>query len=278
MTQGVIYDFGMNNGDDVEYYLLKGGRVVGVEANRNLCEFVERRFADAIADGRLVVLNVALATEESDVSFYLHRTYHVLSQLGRPEDSEIDEFEEIRIASRTPAGIVAEFGKPSYIKIDVEHFDFEVLQNLFGAGIFPPEISAESHSAKIFAALVANGYTSFSLVEGESVPRLYGQTIISTPDGDRPFAFKEHSAGPFGEDIRTPWEDADTFFYTLATARLGWKDIHASRTIPHSPPPSRKEIVARQAIGVVRTLWVALKRVALRGWRRAGFRRNNAPC
>ena len=40
----VIYDFGMNNGDDVAYYLKKDVRIVGVEANKALCDQVCRRF------------------------------------------------------------------------------------------------------------------------------------------------------------------------------------------------------------------------------------------
>jgi hypothetical protein len=82
----VIYDFGMNNGDDVEYYLLKAQRVVAVEANSALCEEATRRFSSAIADGRLTILNVALSDQETGepVTFYLHRQHHVLSQLPRP--------------------------------------------------------------------------------------------------------------------------------------------------------------------------------------------------
>lgn len=40
MFESVIYDFGMNNGDDTEYYLLKGANVVGVDANLALCDEV----------------------------------------------------------------------------------------------------------------------------------------------------------------------------------------------------------------------------------------------
>lgn len=227
MSQSVIYDFGMNNGDDVEYYLLKGARVVGVEANRSLCELVEQRFRDEIEIGRLTVLNVALAEQESSgpIPFYLHKTNHVLSQLPRPAESDLQNFDEVKVACRTPASIIREFGQPVYIKIDVEHFDLAVLENLFAAGIFPPEISAESHSADIFACLVSNGYKSFSLVDGPSVAKRYARAVITTPEGRKSFAFKEHSAGPFGEDIATPWEDTDTFLYTLAAAGLGWKDI-----------------------------------------------------
>lgn len=226
MTQGVIYDFGMNNGDDVEYYLLKSDKAVGVEANRSLCELVERRFPKEIETDRLTVLYVALAEDDTrgTIPFYLHKTNHVLSQLPRPAADQLENFEMVEVACRTPASIVREFGEPSYIKIDVEHFDLAVLENLFDGGIFPPEVSAESHSADIFACLVANGYTSFNLVDGASVAMRYGRATVATAEGPRTFGFKAHSAGPFGEDILTPWEDADTFLYTLATAGLGWKD------------------------------------------------------
>lgn len=261
MGDGIIYDFGMNNGDDVEYYLLKGARVVGVEANLSLCDMVERRFADAIASGRFVVLNVALSDQESGrpVRFYLHKTNHVLSQLPRPSDDQLQNFDEVEVRCRTPAGIVREFGQPAYIKIDVEHFDLVVLNNLFAAGIFPPEISAESHSADIFACLVANGYSSFNLVDGPTVARRYGHATISTPQGRREFRFKKHSAGPFGEDILTPWEDANTFLHTLAIAGLGWKDIHASRVIPPQLPASHQQILTRQAVGVAKKVIAGLK-------------------
>jgi FkbM family methyltransferase len=261
MNQSVIYDFGMNNGDDVEYYLLKGDRAVGVEANRSLCELVEERFRKEIDDGRLVILNVALADSESagPVAFYLHKTNHVLSQLPRPAEQDLHNFEEVEVAARTPASIVREFGEPSYIKIDVEHFDLAVLKNLFGAGIFPPEISAESHSVDVFACLVANGYTSFNLVDGLTVGKCYGSASIATTAGPSQFRFQEHSAGPFGEDIRTPWEDANTFLYTLAAAGLGWKDIHASRVIPPRPVASHREILRRQAAAVARKIGAGLK-------------------
>lgn len=267
MNQGVIYDFGMNNGDDVEYYLLKAARVVGVDANRSLCELVERRFAESIEEGRLCVLNLALSAEEPDgpIPFYLHKTNHVLSQLPKPDDRELRNFTEVEVSCRTPAAIVREFGEPSYIKIDVERLDLAVLNNLFAAGIFPPEISAEAHSADIFACLVANGYCSFNLVDGRTVGKRYGHAKISTPQGRKEFEFKQHSAGPFGEDILTPWEDADTFLYTLANAGLGWKDIHASRVIPPGPAPSHKLILARQARAVARKAATGLRRRVLLG-------------
>ena len=53
MEEKVICDFGMNNGDNLPYYLLKAEKVVEVEANPKLCSLVEERFANHIRDGRL---------------------------------------------------------------------------------------------------------------------------------------------------------------------------------------------------------------------------------
>ena len=227
----VIYDFGMNNGDDVEYYLLKSHRVVAVEANASLCELASKRFAHEIGFGRLKLVNVALSDHASadPLPFYIHKANHVLSQLPEPEESIRDEFEQVMVPCRTPSSIVREFGPPTYIKVDIEHYDLNVLRELFAAGIRPPEISAESHSVGVFACLVENGYERFSLVDGHTVPQVYNNTMIHIGSGKRRFAFKEHSAGPFGQDIKTPWQDADSFLTTLARAGLGWKDIHATR-------------------------------------------------
>ena len=225
----VIYDFGMNNGDDVEYYLLKSHRVVAVEANASLCDLASKRFSREISMGRLKILNVALSDRESaaPLPFYIHKTNHVLSQLPEPDPSIRDEFERVMVPCRTPSSIVQEYGPPLYIKIDIEHYDLNVLRELFAAGIRPPEISAESHSIGIFACLVENGYLQFALVDGATVHQVYAHRGIYIGQGRRRFSFREHSAGPFGQDIKSPWEDADSFFHTLAAAGLGWKDIHA---------------------------------------------------
>ena len=86
VPDGVIYDFGMNNGDDAEYYLLKGSKVVGVDANPALCRQVEQRFAAEIGEGRLVVLNCALPRGEAGATdFFIHKENDVLSQLPVPD-------------------------------------------------------------------------------------------------------------------------------------------------------------------------------------------------
>jgi FkbM family methyltransferase len=238
-----IYDFGMYNGDDTEYYLRKGFNVVGIEANPWLCDQCEKRFAASIAAGRLRILNVALS-DESDVSpvtFYVHRKNAVLSQVLRPDEKSLPEFQEVKVAQMRASEIVHTHGVPHYIKIDLEGSDPIVLRDLLEAGIAPEFISAEVHSTTVFALLVAHGYDSFNLVDGSSVHEIYRAARIMTPDGEVDYSFAKHSAGPFGEDIASPWWDSNSFLYVLASERLGWKDIHASNVIrPNGHDPALK--------------------------------------
>jgi len=59
-TPDLIFDVGMNNGDDAAFYLECGFRVVAVEANEAFCGQVAARFPEAVRDGRLVIQNVAV--------------------------------------------------------------------------------------------------------------------------------------------------------------------------------------------------------------------------
>ena len=261
----VIYDFGMNNGDDVEYYLKKGMKVVGVEANPSLCQDCGERFGSEIESGRLVVLNVALSARSSPdpLTFYVHRTNHVLSQVGEPEPAQRHEFDAIKVSQRRASDIIREYGKPHYVKIDVEHMDQIVLRDLFTSGIFPDFLSSEAHSIEVFALLVAYGYSAFKLVDGPLVSEQYRQAKIATPQGYVTHAFKRHSAGPYGEDIASSWRDPDSFFLVLASEGLGWKDIHAtrlSRPDLNAPPVRLKLTFKEHARDIVPSLARSVRR------------------
>lgn len=228
----VIYDFGSNNGDDIPYYLKKGDLVVAVEANPSLCDQIRSRFKIEISAGKLFVENCVLTTSntETEVPFYIHRSKHVLSQFLKPINRQ--NFEEVILPAKSAVDIVNKYGIPYYIKIDVEHYDEQILRSLFENNIRPPFISAESHTIEIFTLLVSlGGYQSFNLVDGQSVSTQYKEHRIKVIDGDEIYSFPSHSAGPFGEDIQSNWMTANNFLRFLAYEKLGWKDIHATTQI-----------------------------------------------
>ena len=229
---GIIYDFGMHDGSDLEYYLKKGLKVVSVEANPDLCTQVRAAYRSQIEQGQLTIVNVALSSQDSgEVEFYIHKTNDVLSQLPRPTPDVLDQFEARQIGQRMASSLILEHGTPHYVKIDLEHYDHIVLREMFSAGIVPDHISAEFWTIEVFALLVTAGYTAFNLLDGRFVPLDYGDVEIATPHGALPYAFPPHSAGPFGEDIASPWWDKEAFSSVLVAAGRGWRDIHASKTI-----------------------------------------------
>jgi FkbM family methyltransferase len=227
----IIYDVGANNGDDIPYYLHKADFVVAIEANPVLSGAIIERFPTEVSAGRLVVESCAVTVDstEAAVPFYIHKRYHVQSQVPRPPDDQIGEFEKIDVPSKSLISIINNYGTPHYIKIDVERYDKILLKGLFRHAIFPAYVSAESHEIEVFATFVSyGGYKAFKLVDGPTIPHVYGHHKISTIFGPIDYSFPDHSAGPFGNDIEGQWLTASTFFKVLADAGLGWKDIHVS--------------------------------------------------
>jgi FkbM family methyltransferase len=250
-TTTVIYDFGANAGGNIPYYLEKADLVVAVEANPALCRAIEERFADEVAAGRLAIENVVVVAERglTETPFFVHRAEHVLSQLPRPPARSLAAFEQVVLPARHVVDIVARYGPPHYIKIDIEHSDAVILRELLAHGITPDYISAEAHDVDVFCLLVAvGGYKAFKLVDGATVQDVFAAYDIATRGGRKPHAFPRHSAGPFGNDIPGPWLDTATFFQHLGQVGLGWKDIHASRVDglgQRSPAPPTSGTVAR---------------------------------
>lgn len=230
----VIYDFGMNEGLNIDYYLKKGFPVVGVEANPLLCKEVASEFSMAIKSGQLRIENCALSNSSSSelVDFYIHKFHSVLSQFPQPALCDIHNFNPIKIKQRKASDIIKQYGEPYYIKIDIEHCDHVILLDLFANNIKPPYLSSEIHKVDVFAILLAMGYETFNLVDGPSIDIRYRNIKIETATGIQPFSFKTHSAGPFGVDLKTPWLEKNDFNLLLIKHKLGWKDVHATTVIP----------------------------------------------
>jgi FkbM family methyltransferase len=223
--RAIVYDFGAHNGNNIPYYLLRFDCVVAVEANPDLALQIRRRFKNEISEGRLIVENCVVSKIQGEVDFYIHKTNSVLSQLSRP-DKELHNFFPTKLTSRRPSEIIQTYGSPKYVKVDVEYTDFDILENLFDAGIYPPYLSAEVHDIRVFSILTSSRhYEDFKIVDGHSVQELYRNVDI----GGYLYSFPYHSAGPFYEDIPTKVMTATELFLALAKGGLGWKDIHAKK-------------------------------------------------
>ena len=149
----------------------------------------------------------------------------------KPSTENEESFTKTRVKAISAASLIKSYGSPYYAKIDIEKYDETILTAFAENKISPPYLSAESHTIGVFALLSEKlPYRSFKLVDGNSVSRVYENTLLYSPILDKHvvYSFPHHSAGPFGNDVHGEWMDKGTLLKTLAMHGLGWKDIHAS--------------------------------------------------
>ena len=65
----LIFDVGTHKGQDSDFYLKLGYRVVAVEANPALADELRHRFREAIADGRLILVDKAVGEMQARSAF-----------------------------------------------------------------------------------------------------------------------------------------------------------------------------------------------------------------
>jgi FkbM family methyltransferase len=128
----LIYDAGMNNGDDTAYYLWRGFRVLAIEANPDLVAKAAMRFAGEIEAGRLRILNVGIAAEDGELPFWICETNSRFSSFDRrlaSLDGSCPQH-EIRVPCRRFRSLLEEFGVPFYVKADIQGNDLFCVQDL----------------------------------------------------------------------------------------------------------------------------------------------------
>lgn len=191
----LVYDIGMNNGDDTAYYLHKGYDVIAVEADFQLVEAAERRFVDEIKSGRLIVLYMGIGDGSKDTETFYRNSHDVWSSFDKTLGTRGGSYKEEAIRMFTLDEIVNKHREPHYLKIDIEGYDHIALQSLAGIEFTPEYISVESPDKSMLLHLFEHGYTRFKIVNQ--------RTVSSMKDGD--YQFPHGSSGPFGEDLPGSW-------------------------------------------------------------------------
>jgi FkbM family methyltransferase len=201
----LVFDIGLNTGQDTANYLDKGYRVVAVEANPQLVEHCEERFESAIDDGRLTILSGAIvpgdsqAAQDGFIDFYPNENDAwgtVASTEGSEYSSRVLRREDrIRVPVIDLAGSLDDYGVPHYMKIDIEGADIACLEALAEIGEVPPYLSMESdvdsfnnvqHEIDLLKRL---GYTAFQIINQKDVARNTASTSH----------FEYGGSGDFGE-------------------------------------------------------------------------------
>lgn len=229
--EDLIIDVGMHTGKDTRFYLQKGFRVVGIEANPDLVQRVKTDLAAYTASGQLTVIHAAINTYNGEAEFHINQDKDEWGTLSDDLAAKHTDFgtihKTITVPSRTFGDILRDTGIPYYLKIDIEGYDMLCVEALKACAVRPPylslEISLGSFAAFFdeLATLWSLGYRQFKLVNQRLNP------TVSCPYPPREGQYVDQSfdfemSGPFGDEAPGVWtgvEDIVTAYRRIAADR-----------------------------------------------------------
>lgn len=239
----LIIDVGMHRGEDTEFYLHQGYKVVAIDADPNLIKAANEKYRTEISEGRLSLVHCAISDQNKDeVGFNIGELTLWNSLEANITSRDNNTSNSIRVPMRSLASIVEEYGTPFYCKIDIEGHDEKALKSLSGHSL-PEFISVESEcigeddhlsdeqALSTLETLYVVGYRHFKLVDQTSLEvlkadrKFYTNTKMNyyklrhklkMPVGmhkklekEFNFAFPHGSSGLFGEQLHGQWMDHD---------------------------------------------------------------------
>jgi FkbM family methyltransferase len=249
MQKDLVIDVGMNNGDDSAYYLAKGYRVVGIEANPALAQQAAERLRPYVERGDLSILNVAVGDSEGVLPFWVCEDHHEWSSFDRGIASRDGaKHHSIQVDCRPFRSIIERFGRPHAIKIDIEGHDLICAKELDPKQL-PTYLSIEMGEAVLRNLTLFRdlGFKGFKLInqryflpverrtekvaralgtlrDSRALPiralRKLGGRALSNAYFERcrtgsGWQFPSGSSGPFGEDTKGRWQSFEELQDTI---------------------------------------------------------------
>jgi FkbM family methyltransferase len=215
----LIFDVGMHLGEDTDFYLHKGFRVVAFEARTDFVRRCAARFSGAMSSGALTIVEGAVAPgSAATVPFYVNTAKTDWGTLNlewvarnerRGAPSRVVEVKRIDIADH-----FRKHGIPYYLKVDIEGSDTALVTALKEFGDRPQFISIETDINRFdqvvweIELLQSLGYRKFKPVQQEGI---VGTRLVSLDRDGVPFeyVFQSGASGPFGDDLPGEWLDFD---------------------------------------------------------------------
>jgi FkbM family methyltransferase len=208
----LIYDVGAHKGEDSDFYLKLGYRVVAIEANPVLCEYLKQRFSKEIKDGTFTLIEKAIGDSEAGASFYVNKKNSAWGTAdparARSNQRKGAASDKITVQSIRFCDVIDQYGCPFYLKIDVEGADMLCLKALEDVKCYPKYISIESTKTSWLDLLTEFDtferlrYTKFKVIDQKTHKNRkfrdrHGELVS--------YAFEFGATGPFGQDLDGIW-------------------------------------------------------------------------
>lgn len=208
----LVFDVGAHRGEDSDFYLKLGYKVVAVEANPELVAHLKQRFAREIDRGTYILVDKAIGDSDGEISFFVNEQ---LSVWGTTDPNWAlrnrrlgAESTEVRVQCVRFIDLLRRHGCPHYLKIDIEGADMLCVNALALTECRPTYVSIESNKTswrellKEFDALESLGYRKFKVVD--QLAHKNGH-FKSSLDSQITYSFEDGASGPFGDDLDGEW-------------------------------------------------------------------------
>ena len=217
--QNLIYDVGLHQGQDTDFYLKKGFDVIAFEANPENAAVCRKRFAGALESGQLQIVEGAITENASEpmVKFYRNKD-HSLWGSSRDDWAYRNEVmgtqnEEIEVPAVDFGACLEKYGVPFYLKADIVGSETICLRSLLEFENKPDYISIRSEKV-IFRRLEEEfrlfemlGYDRFKAVQQDFTDL---RMTIENAEGEKTdYTFEEGGSGPFGEESPGKWKSRE---------------------------------------------------------------------
>lgn len=231
----LIFDVGMHTGQDTNFYLAKGFKVIAIEANPLLVQQASIRFSKYIESQQLKILNVGIGAQEGSFPFYVNDTLSEWSSFIKEIGARGNLFHEIKVNCVTLDTLIKEHGIPYYLKVDIEGKDLTAIQPLTSFPAKPKYVSVENGNGHLLECLNQLGYKYFKFINQAN----YDKWKCPYPAREGlyiEYKFPHGSSGLFGEETEGEWksyelvkEEIDAHWNRpdLDAAKHGWYDLHA---------------------------------------------------
>jgi FkbM family methyltransferase len=273
----LVYDVGMHKGEDSEFYLRKGFRVVAFDANRELIASCKQRLKEFLDSGQLTIVEGAIvdpsliADGSKTVRFYQNpdsSVWGTVSAEWAERNARLGMSSKVtEVVAIDFAGVMRQYGVPYYMKIDIEGCDTVCISALRGFQERPTYISIESDKTNLESLereidlFIEMGYGSFQAVEQSQIPVAQLPPQPAREGNYTAHRFEKGSSGLFGLELEPEWKSKPEVMRQYRLIFLGYYLLGDSGVLGSWRFPG-----ARQARGLVRRALRLLTHATVPGW------------